>query len=186
MSTSYWIEARAQRSQESDKNTYSNGHLVVGLFNGKKELNVGYGTRIIPVVTGPWNGGLHFSVSGWTTIVGAIVGTMLFTVVGALMAIVNVASSPIESLTGLFGLMVWNIICVLLELTAAISFLIEFYGRLYHNVLTQEDVDNHWTIMDYHFGFSFWLVVGSTLTHVANIVVIMLVNGEERKKSHFD
>ena len=50
MSTSHWVEALARRIQDAreDKilHTYSNGHLAIGLFNGKKELNVGYGTRI--------------------------------------------------------------------------------------------------------------------------------------------
>ena len=49
---------------------------------------------------------LHLGL--WVSTVACISGSLLFSFIGALMAIVNTAATPIETLAGRLGLFLWN------------------------------------------------------------------------------
>lgn len=49
---------------------------------------------------------LHLGL--WVSTLSCVCGTIVFAFIGALMAVVNTATSPIESMTGRVGLFVWN------------------------------------------------------------------------------
>lgn len=194
LSTNSWVNAAATRKlnfvQEEvittrvDRQNTTSGFVTIGLFNGRRELNVGYGWRILPVFTEPLKGASHFSLAAWITTVSTICGTILFAVIGALMALVNVATKPTEIFTGITGLFVWNSACVVLCLIGVISFMCDYLTRLSSNILTQEDIENHWTTENMaYLGYSFWFVVGSGLIHLANIILLTLVNSNERQQN---
>ena len=49
---------------------------------------------------------LHLGL--WVSTVACISGALLFSFIGALMAVVNTAATPIETLAGRLGLFLWN------------------------------------------------------------------------------
>ncbi|XP_045030494.1 clarin-2-like [Daphnia magna] len=180
VSTDSWVYADVKRVTNPFE---SDGHVFFGLFKGKRELNVGYGWRTYPVsVTENLNGEfLNFGL--WITTVTCVCVAIIFAIIGALMAIVNTTLTPVETIAGRIGLFIWNGLSVVFSLTAMIAWITQFYLRLSSNVLVQEDRDNHWTSEGRaYLGYSFWFVIGSALSHVANIVLLVLVNADERRK----
>ncbi|EFX74054.1 hypothetical protein DAPPUDRAFT_307517 [Daphnia pulex] len=182
ISTDSWVYADVKRVT----NPYeSDGHVFFGLFKGKRELNVGYGWRTYPVsVIENFIGESDFLNFGlWVTTVTCVSGAIVFAVIGALMAIVNTTLTPVETIAGRTGLFLWNSLSIVFSVTAMVAWIVQFHLRLRSNVLVQEDRDNHWTSEGRaYLGYSFWFVIGSALSHVANIILLVLVNADERRK----
>lgn len=107
LSTDRWVIARVQRSTNPSE---SDGHVFFGLFTGRRELNVGYGWRTysLSVIEQIRKEPELLHLGLWVSTLSCVCGTIVFAFIGALMAVVNTATSPIESMTGRVGLFVWN------------------------------------------------------------------------------
>lgn len=188
MSTKFWLEAEAIQLRHGPDNTpevrpNSTGHVNFGLFKGRKSLNVGFGTRlhlfdVVPddlMDYGLWVG----------TIVCLSLG-LLMAVVGALFAVINTATTPVEAITGVPGLYLWNGLAALFDMICVILWAVQFHTHLSKNVLLY-DRDNGWTTEGLEvFGYSFWLVVVAIFVHVANIAIIFIGTYEPKVKEQME
>jgi len=182
LSTDHWVQSDVKRMTSPFE---SSGRVHFGLFNGQRELNVGYGWRTYPISVGALMNAepdfLHFGL--WITSVSCVMGCILSSLIGAFMSIVNTAITPRQTIFGRGSLYFFNIVSLLLSTAAAVAWIVHFYMRMTRNILVQEDRDNHWSSEGHaHLGYSFWLVIGSAFSHATNIVLLVLVSTDERNK----
>ncbi|XP_076032805.1 clarin-2 isoform X3 [Oratosquilla oratoria] len=188
MCTKYWLEAEArQRTGEASASGIiqyrpnSTGHVNIGLFKGRKSLNVGFGERVTDIEGG--DAGFAFMDYGlWVATIASLAAGMLFAVVGALFAVINTATTPVEAITGVPGLYVWNTLAAVFNLVCVICWAVQFHTRLTKNVLVRDSL-NGWTTEGQEiFGYSYWLVVVAIVVHIANCVIIGVGTYEPRRK----
>ncbi|XP_047474315.1 uncharacterized protein LOC125028827 [Penaeus chinensis] len=131
----------------------------------------------------PGSGQAEFMDYGlWAGTIACLCLGMLFAVVGALFAVINTATTPVEAITGVPGLYVWNTLAALFNLVCVICWAVQFHAHLTRNVLLY-DKDNGWTTEGNEvFGYSYWLVVVAIFVHVANILIIFFGTYEPKVK----
>lgn len=184
MSTKFWLEAEAvQKRLNPDKTLEvrpnSTGHVNFGLFKGRKALNVGFGMRLHPFDV---ESAVFMDYGLWVGTIACLSLGMMFAVVGALFAVINTATTPVEAITGVPGLYVWNTLAALFNLICVILWAVQFHENLTKNVLLY-DASNGWTTEGMEvFGYSFWLVVVAIFVHVANIAIIFIGTYEPKAK----
>ncbi|XP_026322861.1 uncharacterized protein LOC113232382 [Hyposmocoma kahamanoa] len=173
LGTTQWIEARAKRTSNPLE---SEGRISFGLFEGHKELNVGYGWR-----------NRNFSVKAgthparrwaWCGCAGQL-GAALAAAGGA--AILAALASAARARASPRPLLISNSLAVLFTLGAISVWLTEYFLRLQYNVMSDEDLANTWTsdgMAD--LGLSFWLVVAASISALANIICVMVAMADGR------
>ncbi|XP_063868227.1 uncharacterized protein LOC135104624 isoform X1 [Scylla paramamosain] len=120
----------------------------------------------------------------WVGTIACLSAGLLMAVVGALFAIVNTATTPVEAITGIPGLYLWNGLAALCDMLTVILWAVQFHKHLTDNVLLY-DANDGWTTKGMEvFGYSFWLVVVAIFVHIANIVIISIGTWEPKKKDH--
>lgn len=188
MGTKFWLEADAvQRRINPDKTLEvrpnSTGHVNFGLFKGRKSLNVGFGTRVHHFDADD----LEFMDYGlWVGTIACLSAGLLMAVVGALFAVVNTATTPVEAITGVPGLYLWNALAAIFDMITVILWAVQFHKHLSSNVLLYDSSDG-WTTEGMEvFGYSFWLVVVAIFVHVANIAIIAIGTYEPKKKTQLE
>lgn len=131
----------------------------------------------------PGSGQAEFMNYGlWAGTIACLCLGMLFAVVGALFAVINTATTPVEAITGVPGLYVWNTLAAVFNLVCVICWAVQFHSHLTKNVLLY-DKDNGWTTEGNEvFGYSYWLVVVAIFVHVANILIIFFGTYEPKVK----
>ncbi|PNF35163.1 hypothetical protein B7P43_G08768 [Cryptotermes secundus] len=182
LGTKFWIVARARRDSNPEE---SDGRIHFGLFDGKKELNVAYGWRTYDVnVIELMQTDREFLLYGlWVAAIACLGGALLFASLSALFAVVNTATTPIGTATGVPGLYLWNSLAMLLNLCAVGLWAVQFHRKLQYNVMSREDRDNQWSSANMaHYGYSFWFVVGAVILHFLNITAIYIGTREAREK----
>jgi hypothetical protein len=182
LGTKFWIVARARRVSNPEE---SDGRIHFGLFEGKKELNVAYGWRTYDVsVLELMRTDREFLLYGlWVATIACLAGALLFAGLSAVFAVVNTATTPIGTATGVPGLYLWNSLAMLFNVCAVGLWAVQFYQKLQQNVLSQEDRDNQWSSANMaHYGYSFWFVVGATVVHFFNIAAIYIGTHTTREK----
>ncbi|XP_042217139.1 clarin-3-like [Homarus americanus] len=176
MSTKFWLEAEAIQRRINPDNRIevrpnSTGHVNFGLFKGRKSLNVGFGTRLHPFDVDH----AEFMDYGlWVGTVACLGLGMVFAVVGALFAVINTATTPVEAITGVPGLYLWNALAALFNLICVILWAVQFHKHLTNNVLLYDAADGWTTAGQESFGYSYWLVVVAIFVHVVNIGIIYM------------
>ncbi|OXA45697.1 uncharacterized protein LOC110856860 [Folsomia candida] len=183
LSTQHWIVARARRTTSSS----SEGHLNLGLFYGRKNLNVAYGWRPSDInVIEMLNSDSHFMSYGlWVTTIGCVCMAILFAVFSAVFALINTATTPVEAITGIPGLYLWNACALASNLGTLISWGIQYHLKLRHNILPLEDRKNNWTSEGLAvLGYSFWFVVGAAIIHILNLVLVFLGAHQNNSEIH--
>ncbi|CAG7829548.1 unnamed protein product [Allacma fusca] len=187
LSTQYWIVGRAHRTIQSPKPNYSDGHIHFGLFYGRKNLNVGYGWRPADInVVEILNKDRTFMSYGlWIGTIGSVCSAIFFAVISAVFALVNTATTPIEAITGIAGLYVWNCFALASNLAAVVTWGIQYHLKLRHNILPTEDRMNLWDSEGFAvLGYSFWFVVGAAIIHILNVVLIFLGSHQSHRDHH--
>ncbi|KAK9501230.1 hypothetical protein O3M35_011982 [Rhynocoris fuscipes] len=105
LGTRYWIVSKAIRLN----NSKSYGEIFFGLFEGERDLNVGYGTRQYPInVPSEMSEMMIYSL--WLGTVVCMCAGIIFSAAAAVFAVINTATTPIGILTGIPGLYIWNIL----------------------------------------------------------------------------
>ncbi|RZF34573.1 hypothetical protein LSTR_LSTR006958 [Laodelphax striatellus] len=182
LGTNYWVVAQARRIPNP---TESDGHVHFGLFQGVKDLNVAYGWRTY-----------HFSVldlmqqdmdfmvySYWMTTVVTTSSSLIFAAASAVFAVINTATTPIGSFTGVPGLYLWNLLTIILQMFAVSFWILQFTKKLQKNVMSLEDQANLWTSDGRAaYGHSFWFVVSAVIVHVINLTFIYFGTSDSREK----
>ncbi|ODN03161.1 Clarin-3 [Orchesella cincta] len=187
LSTQRWIVARAHRKTTTNVTNTSDGRIHLGLFYGRKHLNVGYGWRPSDInVIETLNNDKNFMSYGlWVATIGCVCLAILFAVFSAVFALVNTATTPVEAITGIPGLYLWNSCALVCNLGSLVTWGIQYHLKLRHNVLPIEDRKNTWTSEGLAvLGYSFWFVVGAAIIHILNLVLIFLGAHQNRRDRH--
>ncbi|KAJ0033555.1 hypothetical protein NQD34_000662 [Periophthalmus magnuspinnatus] len=181
LSTERWITGRILCKTGAEIVNASNpemeqfmGHIYFGLFQGGKTKNCGLGNRrskiyIFPKLVRTLNGGLHIMV------ILFLLAAMGFAVVSLSFSIYNARKVPYQSIKGHKGLYLWNIIAGLLGSLGVLCFI----AAMRHHSLT-ERVANYeeklfiLVVISDRLDFSFFLVVGSIVTHIAACGVVAM------------
>ncbi|XP_076032804.1 uncharacterized protein LOC143020347 isoform X2 [Oratosquilla oratoria] len=119
------------------------------------ESDVEDDTTVAPTIGG--DAGFAFMDYGlWVATIASLAAGMLFAVVGALFAVINTATTPVEAITGVPGLYVWNTLAAVFNLVCVICWAVQFHTRLTKNVLVRDSL-NGWTTEGQEiFGYSYW------------------------------
>jgi len=153
------------------------GEIYFGLFQGTKILNYGFGDR----VTSIWikqeqakNPNL-MAFGLWFFTVLCVAIAMIFGLVSSVFAIINTVMTPIEVITGVQGLFLWNGLGGLFSTGACISWLLQYRNRLRRNVLTTDEQNDGWTSEGRAWlGYSYFFVIASLALYVFNILLVYL------------
>ncbi|XP_012725377.1 clarin-2 [Fundulus heteroclitus] len=150
------------------------GDIYYGLFQGGKAKRCGLGERrskiyIFPNLVQTLNGGLHMMVILFLLVA---VG---FALVSLSFSIYNARKVPYQSIKGHKGLYLWNFIAALFGALGVLCFL----AAVKHHRLT-ERVANYrenlfvLEVLEDSLDWSFWLGVGSVVTHFAICGVVAM------------
>lgn len=174
LGTTHWIDARARRTSNPLE---SEGRISFGLFEGDKDLNYGgYGWRHH-----------HFSVKAgshparrwaWCGTAGLLAASLVSAGGACILAALGSASRARCSPR---PLLISNSLAVLFSLGAIAVWLTEYFLRLQHNVMSDEDLANTWTSDGTaDLGLSFWLVVSASISAFVNDVCILIAMADGR------
>jgi len=153
------------------------GEIYFGLFQGTKILNYGFGDRVTPIwIKQEQAKNPNLMAFGlWFFTVLCVAIAMIFGLVSSVFAIINTVMTPIEVITGVQGLFLWNGLGGLFSTGASISWLIQFRNRLRRNVLTSDEQNDGWTSDGRAWlGYSYFFVIASLVLYVFNILLIYL------------
>lgn len=176
LGTKAWISASCHRDVDTVPN-HSNGTVTFGLFEYQSILNVGLGDRVknMQMLDILYKDRSFLIYELYISTIATVCGGIFFGVISAMMAIVNTASNPIEAICHIPGLYLWNGIALCSSLISAVTWMVQFYVRLTHNVLVREvrSEGRDWSSEgEAVFGFSFWMVVISAGLYLVNILII--------------
>ncbi|XP_018022113.1 clarin-2 isoform X2 [Hyalella azteca] len=150
-------QEESSRTKEEVFRPNSTGSINFGLFQGDLELNVGFGERLthfqVSETSGLMNQGL------WVGTIACLCVGLLFAIAGAIFAIINTATTPVELITGVPGLYIWNSLAAVFTLVAVVLWSVLYHTSLSHNVLIEQSKDGWTTEGNEALGYSFWLVV---------------------------
>jgi len=174
LGTKSWVSATCQRTINTDK---SNGSVHFGLFQYQSILNAGLGDRVdnqeMLKILYVERSFLIYEL--YIATIATVCGGIFFGIISAMMAIVNTASNPIEAICHVPGLYLWNSIALFSSLAAVVTWVVQYYLRLTHNVMVREARDQGlWSSEGMaQFGFSFYLVVIAAVIFLVNIIIII-------------
>ncbi|XP_013783839.1 clarin-2-like [Limulus polyphemus] len=182
--TQSWIEAEPIRtgfnlnstSLEGDDKKFV-GKINFGLFKGEKILDYGFGPRKsqIWIKTELQENPTLMKFGLWLFTIICVALSMLFGLVGAVFAVINTVIVPVELITGMMGLYLWNCIGAITSLAAILSWVAQYYLKLQKNVMTEEEIRVQWTSEGQaRFGSSFWFVIVALILYILNVFIIKL------------
>jgi len=173
LGTKSWVRASCQRTINTEK---SNGSVTFGLFEYQSILNSGLGDRVEnhEMLDILYKERTFLIYELYIATIATVCGGIFFGIISAMMAIVNTASNPIEAICHIPGLYLWNGIALCSSTASVITWMVQFYLRLTHNVLIRESrTAGNWSSEGMaSFGFSFWMVVIAAVIFLSNILVI--------------
>ncbi|XP_028312819.1 clarin-2 [Gouania willdenowi] len=150
------------------------GNIYYGLFQGGKTKQCGLGTRrskiyIFPKLVRTMNGGLHMMVIVFLLL------AMGFALVSLSFCIYNARKVPYQSIKGHKGLYLWNTIAALFGALGVLCFLAAVrHHRLTDRVANYRESFFVLIVLEDNLDWSFWLGVGSIVTHVAVCGVVAM------------
>ncbi|KAH7639445.1 clarin-2 isoform X2 [Dermatophagoides farinae] len=151
------------------------GFVYFGLFQGTKVLNYGLGDRttIIWLKQEMLRNPNLMSFALWLLTILSVSIAMIFGLVAAIFSIINTVMTPIEAITGVQGLYLWNALASLFCTCAAITWLIQYQTRLIKNVMTDDEQQDGWTSLNRtSLSFSYYVVIIALALHLFNIFII--------------
>lgn len=194
LATQEWIIAKPVKIKpESLSNVTADDHkkfrgeLHFGLFEGYKILNHGFGDRKSYIlIQQEITKNPELMIFGlWLFTIMCVALAVLFALISAIFAVINTVVTPVEVVTGVAGLYLWNGVGGLFSAGAVVSWVAQFYSKLRKNVMTKEEIEQQWISEDKAmFGYSFWFVVVAFILFVLNVIITTLAIRQpwERRK----
>lgn len=181
LATEEWLKSKPIIERDGPNNTTGRkfeGEINFGLFSGKKNLNFGFGDRpstiVIKTILKEDSPMIIYGL--WLFTVLSVALSMLFGLVGAIFAVINSVTTPVELITGIPGLYLWNGMGALFSLGAVISWVLQYYMKLKKNVMTKEELKSKWDSNNRsYFGYSFILVIVALCLYVINIIIVIII-----------
>merc|ERR1712073_266858 len=166
----------------------SNGTVNLGLFFYEANLNFGLGDRHFPEKMLGSEGILYrerqFLVYElYIATIACVVAGIFFGIISAMLAIVNAGSNPVEAICHVPGLYLWNGIALFSSTAAFVTWIVQYYLKLAHNVLLRENREKgKWSSKGgATFGFSFVLVVLAAGVFMIDIAIIRVATRDPYK-----
>jgi len=185
LATNHWITAACKRTENAEK---SNGTVNFGLFEYETNLNVGYGDRYTVMNMLGSEGVMYHErqlmvYELYIGTISAVVAAIFFGIISAMLAIINTGSNPVEAICHVPGLYLWNGLALLSAVSAFVTWIVQFYLKLTHNVLLYENREKgKWSSEGgAGFGYSFALVVIAALVYLVDILIIYIANRDPQK-----
>jgi len=186
LGTKHWVSANCKRTENPEK---SNGTVHFGLFYYQAHLNFGLGNRPYTESMLGHTGILYHErqfliYELYIATIATVAGGIFFGIISAMMAIINTASNPIEAICHIPGLYLWNGIALFSTLSAIVTWMVQFYLRLTHNVLIREYKDKgKWSSEGMaSFGSSFFLVVIAAVVYLVNLTIIAMATRDPHRQ----
>uniref|UniRef100_A0A1A9Z9J2 MARVEL domain-containing protein n=1 Tax=Glossina pallidipes TaxID=7398 RepID=A0A1A9Z9J2_GLOPL len=180
LTTNSWVKAYPKRTNAPQ----SKGEVSYGLFYGTKDLNPGFGVRSHSVDVYTFMQTEQQPMNFWLWLITAL-GTgfgLLSCAISAIAAVFKAASAAKKPGTMLV-LFASNISSALSQVLAFICWLVQFFQYLQHNVLAIEDRRHNWYSHGLaSLGYSFYLVVVSTLVVFLNITILFHARRREKRE----
>ncbi|XP_013165422.1 PREDICTED: uncharacterized protein LOC106128851 [Papilio xuthus] len=173
LGTTHWVDAKAKRAPNPLE---SEGQISFGLFEGHKALNAGVGRRYYDFSV---RAGTHPARRWAWCGTAAQLGVALAAAGGA--CVLAALASASRARCSPKPLLLCNSATVLFCLGSMSVWLTEFFLRLQHNVMSEEDLANTWSsdgMAD--LGISFWLVVAAAISAFVNNVCILIAMADNR------
>jgi len=185
LATNHWITASCKRTENAEK---SNGTVNFGLFEYETNLNVGYGDRYTVMNMLGSEGVMYHErqlmvYELYIGTISAVVAAIFFGIISAMLAIINTGSNPVEAICHVPGLYLWNGLALLSAVSAFVTWIVQFYLKLTHNVLLYENREKgKWSSEGgAGFGFSFAFVVIAAFVYLVDILIIYIANRDPQK-----
>ncbi|XP_068152997.1 uncharacterized protein [Drosophila tropicalis] len=182
MTTNHWVRANPRRGNSTE----ANGDVNLGLFYGNQHLNPGFGVRTFQVDVYDFIRTEHGDTSFWLWLLTTL-GTgfgLLACAVAAIASVLKAASAAKRGGTMVL-LLASNIAAAGAQVVAFVAWLVQFYNYLIHNVLLTVHQQQHWYSNGLaYLGYSFYLVVISTLVVLINITLILYAKRREHRDLH--
>ncbi|XP_076363999.1 clarin-2-like isoform X2 [Tachypleus tridentatus] len=193
LGTEKWVNAVPLREgyavniSDIDQEGRYKGTINVGLFSGYKKLDPGAGAREneLKITDERQKYPSFFSFGLWIMTITFLVMALLFGLLGTIFGVLNTVTTPVELITGMLGLYVWNILGVIASLMTIIMWAALFHTALINNIMTQEELEEGWTSKDKaYLSKSFWYVLIALFFYFINIVLVHLAITQpwERRK----
>ncbi|EDX11587.1 uncharacterized protein LOC6726673 [Drosophila simulans] len=171
MTTNHWVRATPRRKNSAD----AKGEFNFGLFFGNYHLNPGFGIRTNSVDVYTFVRTENDDTSFWLWLLTTL-GTgfgLLACAVAAIAAVLKSASAAKRGGTMML-LLTSNICAAGAQIVAFVAWLVQFYQYFIHNVLLTEQQQQHWYSNGLaYLGYSFYLVVVSTIVVLLNIAILL-------------
>lgn len=123
------------------------GTIYFGLFQGTKILNYGFGDRVsyLTIKDELLRNPNLMPFGLWLFTVLCVAIAIIFGIVASIFSIINTVMAPIEVITGLHGLFLWNGMGALFCTGACVSWIVQFRTKLRKNVLSPEELEDGWS-----------------------------------------
>ncbi|XP_064549879.1 uncharacterized protein LOC135436257 [Drosophila montana] len=179
MTTNHWVRAYPRRANSTE----AKGDVNLGLFYGYQHLNLGFGQRTNQIDVYSFIRTEHGDTSFWLWLLTTL-GTgfgLLACAVAAIAAVFKSASAAKKGGTMVL-LLASNVSAACAQVIAFLAWLVQFYQYLTHNVLLTEHKQQHWYSNGLaHLGYSFYLVVISTIVVLLNITILLYAKRRENR-----
>jgi len=185
LGTNHWVTASCKRTENAEK---SNGTVNMGLFQYETNLNVGYGDRYKSMSMLGSEGVMYYErgimvYELYIATISCVVAGLFFGIISAMLAIVNTGSNPVEAICHVPGLYLWNGLALFSCVSAFVTWIVQYYLKLAHNVLLRENREKgKWSSEGgATFGFSFVLVVLAAGVFMIDIAIIRVATRDPYK-----
>ncbi|XP_052825960.1 clarin-2 isoform X1 [Octopus bimaculoides] len=200
LATDYWVCVHPKlligENNATDTRRYR-GSIHYGLFRGGIMLNYGLGDRLSKIIVSQNIKDMNLMDYGmWITVVILHLLAIVWAVVAAGFTLFNLFGKPIETITGPFGLYVWNGCAASFTLLSIVIFLILFKTSIYdENIFQQAEIDSGWRSVGLsHPSWSFYINLGALGCFLLNILLLKISDvrpcrpkpSKEEKTTHDD
>ncbi|XP_014786516.1 clarin-2 isoform X2 [Octopus bimaculoides] len=197
LTTDHWVEVRPEIHVANVTANKTNAYIYFGLFAGSRNLDVGLGDRVGNLVVSQNIKDMNLMDYGmWITVVILHLLAIVWAVVAAGFTLFNLFGKPIETITGPFGLYVWNGCAASFTLLSIVIFLILFKTSIYdENIFQQAEIDSGWRSVGLsHPSWSFYINLGALGCFLLNILLLKISDvrpcrpkpSKEEKTTHDD
>lgn len=189
LSSDHWVKVVPRfdlGNNTSDKRNRS-GLITYGLFRGKKILNFGTGDRPDEIFVRLDIKSMHLmNYKLWIADVVVLSMAIAWGLLTIGFTFYNLFGKPIETLTGPFGLYVWNICALVCSLLAVILFVITFYTSINNaDIFFDNDYKAGWRSKNLaSLDWSFYISIGAIGCFIINIVLLVLSNEKNRAPTY--
>ncbi|CAI9726900.1 Hypothetical predicted protein [Octopus vulgaris] len=177
LTTDHWVQVNPEIHVGNVTANKTTAYIYFGLFSGSRNLDVGNGERIRSLKVSQNIKDMNLMDYGmWITVVVLHLLAIVWAVVAAGFTLFNLFGKPIETITGPFGLYVWNGCAASFTLLSIVIFLVLFKTSIYDkNIFEQAEINTGWRSVGLsHPSWSFYINLGALGCFLLNILLLKI------------